>query len=377
MHWPLTPQDDALLTAKAIAFRTLSALDSILFVSTEGSEDHSGREAIISAIWQLSSFKQLRESTITVPVFLSTALDHLLDAIKKNCVDVPTASTQFAKIFRYEASTYISIVADMQRWLHSLSSFTLRYLNPQQPVAPITLQVRVDPQLSVRISGSTVPASSGREIILVVNPSAFEMKDYFSLPCVLSHEFWCHGISSLVDGERVPAGPQWKGCAPNDAWEEGWMDFVQGELLVAELPTLAAQMPAMHSHIVRHSREYLSGRQSPSRGMKLADGVAAADTLLKILRQYYHGSGDELFLQLSIGLNALNCSKDYKLRLVHIVREKLIPKCASTMKELAALTMNRHEFHEMLKPFIKFNQEDGSYTIDIEGFTLAVLVGEN
>ncbi|HEY4901143.1 MAG TPA: hypothetical protein VIH91_10040 [Terriglobales bacterium] len=375
---PLTPRDDALLTAKAIAFRTLSSLETTLFVNAEGSEDQAGRDTVLSAIRGLNSFKQLCEPALSTPTFLSSARDHLATTIASACDNGRIVSAEFAESFVSEAEKYISIVADMQRWLHSIGAFATDYFSVQSSVPNFTLQLRIDPDLQVPISGATVPTANGREIYLIINPSSFSIADYFSLPCVLSHEFWCHVVSSFVEGRRVPPGNEWTGCRPNDSWEEGWMDFVQGELLVAELPTFAAQAPAMHSHFLRHSREFLSKRHNPGRSILLSNGVAAADAMLRVLRQYYYKTrSDELFLQLSIGLNALRCSEPCKLAFVHFVRNALIPKKLAGAQSLANLTMSRHDFHEIIKPFIAYQHQSESYLVDTEGLIMAILDPKN
>lgn len=379
MHLPLTPRDDALLTAKAIAFRTLSSLEKLLFVSSEGSEDHPARGTVLSAVSGFTSFKELQKPLISTPEFLSSVREHLVGTIAKTCDNGRVVSDIFAHAFISEAERYISIVAEIQRWMHDLTSFAMRYFTGFEISIPTTmLQLRIDPYLNVAIGGVTVPTASGREISLVINPTLFSISDYFSLPCVLSHEFWCHALSSIVIGRATDPGEEWAGCRPNDIWEEGWMDFVQGETLISELSTFVSDSPALQFHFSRHSKAELSTRQSPGNSILLARGAGAAEALLRVLRQYYHKTGgDDLFLQLSVGLNALRCPEQFKVGFVEFVWQSLNPGSSSVGANPALLVMSRHELHEIMKPFIAYKRTSDLYVIDIEGLISATLHQNN
>jgi hypothetical protein len=316
---PLHPFDEHVLTAKAMAFSVL-ARHSHLWI-----DEHLPLLADLeTAIRKAESLRKVARENVALSTFLKVYVGSIEaevgPLVKKN----PQLFEGYLADLQGIQTDWPPISQQVARWFDNLRIIGADYLErsttekPKLP--PIRLQQRVNPEdCTLRGLGAvTNEDGGGRIITLFYDREAFGKESFLSIPYMLSHEFWCHGLSRLTakkmakgerqneDDEEISEGPF--GTDPANGFEEGWMDFVQLEILGKELH-LFIGMPPFEALFHSHSASCQFERNAQKGNAVIRHGVTVADRFYRFLEQAFENlSVKELksvFLQTSLDLNLL------------------------------------------------------------------------
>jgi len=149
-------------------------------------------------------------------------------------------------------------------------------------------------------------AGPNSQVCLCLCIDEFEWETYLAMMYVLFHECVCHVFQGTVPWR----GQTRQSTNANDAFAEGWMDWIAQWLLIGEADRHAAgiEFPALQRDTGR--RFYLaridSGARRPSKyAVARIIGTRAAEKLLSLLGALPESKSDHLshFLRLSLDLN--------------------------------------------------------------------------
>lgn len=314
----LPPRETKILTAKALVWRALANHERELIGRNE-----ELRQSFHEAVSSIRAWPTLGEKEIMLPEFLSSFLSHMRASL--------------AKFFKPD-DQYL-----LERFLGHLEELikTGRCLLDESHLWKQRLEVLAQPYLadccagvsvpSVRLLFDTLKDSSPleiegkfdsdelghRRIHILFNVNRFASGGYFSIPSVLSHEFWCHCLTNL--GSAPDQGIKASGnCEPWHPFEEGWMDHVQHRLLEMHIHSMVDE--EYLSMFRLHGEAHKNYRVQSSRNRFL--GAVAAMDFEHFLERHLPDQ-PSLFLRISISLNASHHPLSLKEKFVDRVAELL------------------------------------------------------
>ncbi len=315
MFTDLHPRDEKVLTAKALAYEVLAQREQSL--RKEGEDRFTEVDLSVRSIENLPG---AGAAHVSLDRFLDEALEYLerrLTPVFKKPAPVKAYLTQLQQTFK----SPVRITTQCEQWLDALHGVGQHYLNEYSlsPSAIPKMQLRQDVDQTCRLrglSGKTEEEDDQRTIWVYYATKEFRLESYFAIPYILSHEFWCHGLSKRCSGEKNPSDQTTVfGCSPKDAFEEGWMDYVQHEILLAEISKIVGGY-RLAPVFARHCTACYEDRNDRVHRNDLYYGTLVADYFLRFLEQLsavVRGiDARHLFYQFSLDLNALDCSSDAK-----------------------------------------------------------------
>jgi len=357
----LHPHDLKILTAKAVCFRTVVRLEEKLFTNDQGSESLAIRSRVLSILSDLELFAAAKIKDSEIASFLedlAKTLEYLLGLYIEN----PLIRDEFIRTFRDEATSYRSIRQDLESWLQAMLQYARHYFE-DSPCSLPNIQLVLgapelrDPPQTESLSAVTHWTESGRQITLFLRSDSMDFESFFQIPYLLSHEFWCHALSNICEGIEGSVPVPWRGCDPQDAWEEGWMDHVQRLILLAsDFPMPPHHLPCLVSPLYRASSQYEHARSDPSNGIHRSYGWSAAVLSASFFRQYFAAfKPDELLLDFSVKLNILKCLPERKGKALAFFKNHLSPPEFGNDDALSSdrnMLERRNRLFRRIAPFI-------------------------
>jgi hypothetical protein len=371
---PLHPFDEHVLTAKAMAFSVLARHAHFW------TDEH--RPLLVqleTAIGRAELLRSAARENVALPTFLK---DYIKDIeknfgplVKKN----PELFQRYLNELRRVQKNWPPIAQQVQKWFDNLKIIGADYLNrlstekPKLP--PIRLEQAVSPaDCTLRgLGGVTDEDKDGRFIKLFYDREAFGKESFLSIPYVLCHEFWCHGMSRLV-ARKTKGDPHAEECEeeddvpfgtdPANGFEEGWMDFVQLEILGRELERFLG-MPQFAALFHKHSASCQTERNEQDGNAVVLQGVMVAEWFYDFLERTFENLTarelESVFLQTSLDLNLLSHHLNDKPELVINLGYKLgvsasreyVPPAAMRDRDLAVYSRReqlRLELSAMMTP---------------------------
>jgi len=362
------PYDLRLLTAKAVSFRTMVRFEA----SDRTKLAPQTRKTLLLNLTNLQSFMGLGSNDQDLSDSLE-ATAQTLEILLGLSIESQQVK-RFVDDFRSEARHYKSIRAELESWLDVMREYSLRYL----PLAS-SLSLRIllaapewcDPPLEQIISAITHAQEEGRQITLYLRSDALDLDTYFEIPGILSHEFWCHSLSSIqASGQESEQAP-WRGCDPEDSWEEGWMDFIQNTILRSpDFPT----PPQYHTWLVPQLHKSCHGyeiqRADPANGHQRSRGWSAALHAQRFFHQCFPAySPDEILIEFSVKINSINSLSGSKRVVVDLFLKHLAysEQDQSVQTSLNQLVRGRAELYHLISPCFRIDTASRHVTIDVEG----------
>jgi hypothetical protein len=322
----LHPRDEKVLTAKAIAYEALAGREQSL--RREG-EDRF--QEVDSSIGSIETLKRAGLAHISLDKFLQDAVDYL-DARLTPTFEDPAALKAYIAHLKLVIRKPVSLTKQCQKWFAEMQTIGERYLKQYSlsldtlPKMQLGLEVYRDCRLR-GLSGKTDEKDGERVICVYYATKKFSFESYFAIPYILSHEFWCHGLSKRCSGQRNLAEEKLAfGCSPRDAFEEGWMDSVQHRILLAEMERILGSSRLL-PHFERHCTACYTERNDRATRSGLYYGTLVADYFWNFLEQWAIELGNvdarHLFFQLSLDINALDYPAEAKGELVDVLARRL------------------------------------------------------
>lgn len=360
------PYDLRLLTAKAISFRSLVRFEASDHAKLTG-------EARKTLLWNLTHLQSFAASDAN-DQDISAALEAIAQALEillHLCFDAQQV-TAFVDHFRNEAAHYGSIHDELRSWIESMREYSIRYLplnSTMKSEVFLGAPEWCDPPLETPISAVTQAVDVGRQITLYLNSKMLDFDGYFEIPGILSHEFWCHSLSSIQPEEGDDAEPHvWCGCDPEDSWEEGWMDFIQNLVLRSHDFPVPRNY---HSWLLPSLHKACSGyevqRADPAKSYERSRGWGAALLAQKFFRQHYPAySPDDLLIEFSVKINSFNRLPEVKRRIVDCFLKHLAysERDQSVQASLDQLVRGRKELARLLSAGVRVDKSTHSASID-------------
>jgi len=335
----LHPFDEHVLTAKAMAFSVL-ARHAHLWID----EDLPLLFELETTIGKAELVRKVARDNVALPTFLESYVEHIESSVMPLVKKGSKLFELYLADLQNIQSDWPPICRQVDRWFDNLkiigADYLERFTTEKPKLPPIRLEQRVSAQdCTLRgLGGDTNKDDDGcgRIITLFYDREAFGKESFLSIPYMLSHEFWCHGLCRLVsqktgNGERAEEDDEVEsdetfGTNPADGFEEGWMDFVQLEILGKELHRFI-DMTAFEALIHSHSAACQFERIAQKRNAVVRHGVAVADRFYAFLEQSFENlSAKDLhsaFLQTSLDLNILSLRTSGKPELVINLGHKL------------------------------------------------------
>lgn len=353
-HFGLLDSDEKVLTAKAAAFRAVALNEKHMFTDTSGSQRSQAKTEVLRTIYSLHAFDQVLNNATSSEEFLSNVRQYLSNSLTVYFERQSLSLSDFISSFDGEARRYKSIAHEVDDWLKRLMKLTREHLRRSAfsvKIPPIRLNLTVDDQQSKGVAGKTDHENGDRLITILFNPAKFTLESYFALPCVLSHELWCHALACCHDEDNFVRESKWNGCSPADSWEEGWMDHLQFQILENEMSAIAPNAAALEALFAQCSLGYLSARHADQSMISRGIGARACYAFHRFLRQYYRGLADDLLIQISLDINVLTCENELKQNFVSWIWESLNPDTADYGKPVEstfALVERRNRLDQVL-----------------------------
>jgi len=339
----LHPFDEHVLTAKAMAFSVL-ARHSHLWID----EHLPLLSELETVIGKAELLRKVARENVALPTFLKDYVGNIESTVGPLVKNSPQLFEGYLADLQGIRPEWPPISQQVERWFDNLKTIGADYLKhsttekPKLP--PIHLEQKVSPEdCTLRgLGAATNEDRGGRIITLFYDREAFGKESFLSIPYMLSHEFWCHGLSRLAakktgKGKRREEDDEGEddepfGTDPSNGFEEGWMDFVQLEILGRELRPFIG-MPSFEALFHSHSAGCQVQRNAQKGNAVISHGVSVADRFYTFLEQSFDGlSVKELtsvFLQTSLDLNLLSNRLGDKPGLVINLGHKLGVSAAS------------------------------------------------
>jgi hypothetical protein len=315
----LTPKEELGLTAKAAAYRALADHEESLFAKA-GIEDHEAKTETLRLIRGIHNFKLASNDDL----YLTEVGRQLGINLKPYFKPENVALELFLSSYTDEIKKYRSIKDEIEAWFNAFSSASSQYFrygtDPKYPA--LQLEYEIGGTTAMGLSARTEPSAEKKDhrtIVLIFNPAKFDNESYFAIPYVLSHEFWCHGLSRWMSPPDSSSRQVWTGCSPQDSWEEGWMDFVQFEILKTAGPEVC-KSATIESLVMHHSLGLCYARYAGDELILRGMGYRAADSFYRFVKSREREldidlnavSVTDLFTLFSLELNALDCGAKVK-----------------------------------------------------------------
>jgi hypothetical protein len=304
----LSPSETKILVAKSFAFmafeeRRRDLLRDSIFDEIQYCQEISSSCNVIRA-------KDNNEKLVDYLFWFSSTL---LTSLRSKLPQLATELTEFESTL----NAYISTP--------NLDSTFAGFLTEIRASVPDYAALGTIPSISLSygIESGLIPAMGGRtnqirldmrDITLVFDLNNFDPMSLFSVPWVLSHEFWCHCLADL--------GAQQKGgCDPTAAFEEGWMDCVQDTIIRVEIQNIYGNANLVR--LIDYWEKYIVQRKGKLSGNAMW-GFEVAEHFMELLVQKLNDLNPiSLFCQLSLDLNALQLDQDVKGSFVDEVARRL------------------------------------------------------
>jgi hypothetical protein len=372
-----TTIDEKMLDVKVAAYRAVTLSGTVF--TKDGGESLRDLENLKNFIHSLVALASSSEES--PEVFMKWVKQGITDAICRYCQDHPHASIAI-QAFDSQTNDYPGLRLELQAWLERLRSFVAsgpyKYVGWQPDV---DLELAIDTRLKEPM-GATTASDEARKMTISVNPKSFSEEHYYFLPYILSHEFWCHALSSHQSDQRLPATGQWKGCSQNDSWEEGWMDYVQAEMLEHDMEEIIGSVPSnIYGSFCRNCSEYGSTRLNMAKGIQKSDGSDQARLFSRqAMARYGIESGWTIFHVLSLKMNCLACEPRFKREFVGCTKRHLDPNFkfsvgAQAKKEDRDLVESRNHYWNQLSRYFAWDQSAKLADIDVGGLILHTIKG--
>lgn len=379
----VTAADDAYVTAKIVAYRALTQSTSA-FCRSDQSEDLVAFAALSQnadplALGASRSGHSVKES---LEIFVKTLTEYCSFLIGTSA---PEQASELASSLSIEASKVTSVTTEIEAIFARLLDFAFSFEHELGSLLKDRCEVRLSVDLGSALSAKTLPESGKRIVVLAISPASFSSANYFSLPYILSHEFWCHVTASHIQPATNALPPYiWTGASPNDKWEEGWMDFVQRELLRASLDHLIGgkgSSSLISGAFEKETDAQSSSRWDPSKGLKRSEGADVARLFFKEMRRRYgDAEGWMLSMSLSIAINLVACRFDIKDHFVSCTKRFLDDKSQHLVglgakDEDQSLVRRQDHYVEVLKRFLKPTGTANGTKVTAEELLIQVIKG--
>lgn len=250
-----------------------------------------------------------------------------MERLVGNCFTQRTAALhRYFDTLKALIGTYSDLPVEIAEWIERLISVGKEYTGLSSvhcAVPRISVSHDLLPDKSVkRFEGRTESLDyQSCKITCFFHLFNFELPDYFSIPSVLSHEFWCHCLSRLLPTTGSTEGGE--GCNPIDVFEEGWMEYVAKVILDSAIDRVlnpGDDAPTFAHYCEVRTRQRLDS--SPSRLFGFRAAYALHNFLVQNCEEI-RTDPNEVFMQVSLDLNALNCSMSVKAEFVDGIAKSL------------------------------------------------------
>jgi hypothetical protein len=317
---PLHPFDEHVVTAKAMAFSVLARHEQFWT-----DEQLPLLAELETTIGRAELLRKVARENVALQTFLEDFVANIESSVGPLVKKSPQPFDAYLSELQSVRNDWPPIAQQVQRWFDNLKAIGTDYLErfttekPKLP--PIRLEQSASPEhCTLRgIGGVTDEDGDGRCITLFYDRETFGKESFLSIPYVLSHEFWCHGLSRLVskktgteeqrEEDEEGESDELFGTDPSNGFEEGWMDFVQLEILGTELRRFIG-MPPFEALFHSRSASCQSERNSKKGNAVISHGVTVADRFYTFLEQSFDDlTARELksvFLRTSLDLNLLS-----------------------------------------------------------------------
>lgn len=357
-----TPSDEKSVGFKVIACRAITQ-SAALFEDKDGGEQNDARANVIK-----------HADTLAVQAAKSSeSLEATLDALVKSLSTyafsiLPLASDEnkqaFDEFLLSEVANHRGISVQLSLWKNRVKEIAVSLYPLLGSLIPgPRIELIASPGQDFPVGAKTSSTPEGRAITITIDTKKFGSENYFALPYLLSHEFWCHVLANHVPDSRLSL-KCWAGCSPNNLWEEGWMDYLQSEFLRYHLAEIVGEEPSVIlGSFSRACASYGNERLSQQNGLQKSTG---ADDAAMFLRFAYANYGFErawnLFLGMSVSVSLLQCEPMVKRGIADCSRRLLNqPKKAKwgpdAEKEDAELIRSRHFFWERLEKYVDWHKK--------------------
>ena len=329
-----------------------------------------------STLSNLELFAAARETNSEIPAVLERVAQTFEMLLPLYYTDAAICSN-FVQTFRSEASKYDSIERELGYLAsdHAAVCTAVSTLPHRAPTPKIDLVLGApelcEPPLIPAVSAVTHSTTGGgRQITIYLKSDSLDFESYFKIPSLLSHEFWCHALANLANLTPGQERSTWRGCDPQNPWEEGWMDFVQNLILRAsDFPLPPGHLPCLTPPLYRASTLNEVLRADPANGIQRAAGWNSAMFVMSFFRQYYSRfRPDDLLIDLSLKLNAINELPEKKTRVVAFFRKYLAPPdfgADAAVSYDRNMVGRRNELFRLLAPVLDFRADGRSVSIDV------------
>jgi hypothetical protein len=312
----LHPVDEKTLTAKAVAFRVLSRHQ----FNWDKELDALGKlkESIVAA----GTLHKAEHANVGVPGFLREHFAYIETSVSPLLAKKSPLLGAYLSDLSEAHKRWISIAAEAEQWLRNIEALGTDYLKRYTmrkvkfPKTRLYQQVSADDCALRGLGGLTLEENAERIIWLFYDAQTFHLASYFSIPYVLSHEFWCHALSRLDSAETTKKRTEEIfGTDPSNTFEEGWMDYVHIEILLREMPRIIGS-ELDETYFDDHSRTSHESRTNKPGTIAAHHGYLVARRFHSFLEQNRNRlkiqDPWEVFLQLSLDLNLLPGDPDPK-----------------------------------------------------------------
>src|SRR6266403_3960230 len=317
----LTLLDEKILTAKALAFD--------VFVLHERAWLADRAEAVERLEQSVDGFGSLAvasDSTERLEEFLDHGIAFLESSLGPVLGDDSPLLLVYVSHLNQSRKKWLPISVQAEQWLGRMQKLGQKYLGQCSKEKLTVPKVRLYSDMQQKscplhgLGGLTDEEEGERVIWIFYFPPDFCLEGYFSIPYVLSHEFWCHAWSGLAPkGAKRKSKSELFGCSPRNIFEEGWMDYVQFKILEKEMEAILGESSRVAT-FQDQSEAFHQLRNSRSGYRPVRYGALAARQFHGFLEQYADqlkvSDPDALFFQVSMDLNLLPGLADAKCDLV-------------------------------------------------------------
>ena len=342
----LSPREQKILYAQSYAYLAFTSYEHDIFASVAQNAKDDLRSLILADILELYRWAE-GDSEQSAQEFLGTVPDRLAAALEARL-----GGRQRVKAFHEAMLQAVNSGMDLASLVDSWFVNTVRlgeqyirkYFSDPPIVFPkIELSIAIDLDLEYSPAGKTESRdgdTGARKITVLLNPSKFPIDGFFAIPSLISHEFWCHGLSNL--GEPL------KGCDPASEFEEGWMHYIQSIIFGKELEAILGGSLCIGS-FEAHGNSF-TGRLRTSTASREHGFRAAAE--LRYLLRTITSDADSALIEMSLDLNRAVQKPQFKNRFVDRIADRLqsgARDCRPDPARDRALEKDRSELAEGLR----------------------------
>jgi hypothetical protein len=313
----LHPVDEKTLTAKAMAFSVL-----LKHEHRWSKEEPGALLRLEESIRAAGVLQGASTASVGLPVFLKEHRDYIRSTVAPLVAKPSALLDPLLDDLDGVGRNFVPLSKQAERWLANIQTvgneYLKRHATRKVKLPRIHLYHEANPSnCALRGLGGVTHEENGERIIwLSYDPERFGRDTYFSIPYVLSHEFWCHAISRLPLKKGADRTSVF-GADPANAFEEGWMDYIQLGIFQRELSRIVATDLVHfddHAESFHHERNRQPGNQFVHLGVMAAKRFEAL--LDQHEREWGLSDSTSTFLQASLDLNLLPDHEDAKSDLV-------------------------------------------------------------